>query len=62
MHFPLIVSLLSALAAATPNYHRRTSNATYCPPVAVKPWQQEAIFNDFVDQLYVQKDVAGAFA
>ncbi|CAD6588440.1 MAG: hypothetical protein ASARMPREDX12_003330 [Alectoria sarmentosa] len=61
-----LASLPSLLALRAPSLYPRaypevSSNASYCPGHAAPEYIQRQIFDGFINQLYVEKDVIGAF-
>lgn len=61
MKFLNLVLLATSLAAA--DAFRPFSNALkapYCPPRAVDPWQQKAIFEEFIGKFYGERNATKA--
>lgn len=61
-----LASLPSLLALSVPSLYPRSytdisANASYCPGHPAPEHIQRQIFSGFVNQLYVEKDVIGAF-
>lgn len=61
-----LASLPSLFAISAPSlfprsYSNGSSNASYCPGYPAPEYIQRQIFDGFVNQLYIEKDVIGAF-
>ena len=65
MRLSIILATLSSLSAALafpwPSALTNRNTKSYCPGRPASAKQQHDIFFDFINQLYVKKDVIGAF-